>query len=243
MNGKDPFDYDKVKPRGKFVFYLREGTKTDIDDQRKQIITAFNPKLKPNQIIKEYIEPRSSNPYEMPKLELAIKYAVRKKANVIAAKLGSRINNLKFVALMLEAYTQHGLRFASIDVRGAHWVDIQLMGKLMALHRQKVSINTKKAMAKLKKQGVKFGNPKLAEATKKASEDHTRRANAFAVSMRPVVKKIQKSGAETYQDIANDLNSRGIKSRYGRTWHPSNVRNLVLKIDQIKQAKILVKNS
>ena len=105
MNGKDPFDYDKVKPRGKFVFYLREGTKTDIDDQRNQIITAFDPKLKPSQIIKEYIEPRSSNPYEMPKLELAIKYAVRKKANVIAAKLGSRINNLKFVALMLEAYT------------------------------------------------------------------------------------------------------------------------------------------
>ena len=243
MNGKDPFDYDKVKTRGKFVFYLRDGTRTDIDDQRKQIITAFNPKLKPKQIIKEYIEPRSSNPYQMPKLELAIKYAVRKKANVIAAKLGSRINNLKFVAIMLEAYTRHGLRFAAIDVKGAHWVDIQLMGKVVALHRQKVSVNTKKAMAKLKKQGIKFGSPKLAEATKKASLDHTRRANEFAVSMRPVVKKIQKGGAETYQDIANNLNNQGFKSRYGRTWHPSNVRNLVLKIAELKQTQKLIKNS
>jgi hypothetical protein len=49
-----------------------------------------------------------------------------------------------------------------------------------------------------------------------------------------VVKKIQKGGAETYQDIANALNNEGIKSRYGRTWHPSNVRNLVLKIGGLK---------
>jgi hypothetical protein len=51
--------------------------------------------------------------------------------------------------------------------------------------------------------------------------------------MRPVVNKIQKSGATTYQDIANRLNAEGIKSRYGRTWYASNVRNLLLKIKEL----------
>jgi len=103
----------------------------------------------------------------------------------------------------------------------------------VAQNRKKISRNTKKAMAKLKAKGMKFGNPNIKEATKKASEDHTRRANDFAVTMRPVVKKIQKGGANTYQDIANRLNADGIKSRYGRTWHPSNVRNLLLKIKEL----------
>tara|TARA_R100000664_G_scaffold15368_1_gene23916 strand:- start:843 stop:1472 length:630 start_codon:yes stop_codon:yes gene_type:complete len=179
------------------------------------------------------IEEKPRNPYHMPKLELAIKYAVRNKANILSPKLGSRINNLKFVSLMLEAYNKYGLKFAALDIWGVHWIPMDMMANIVAQNRKKISRNTKKAMAKLKAKGMKFGNPNIKEATQKASEDHTRRANDFAVTMRPVVKKIQKSGANTYQDIANRLNAEGIKSRYGRTWHPSNVRNLLLKIKEL----------
>jgi len=235
---KDDFaDVGKVKVgrTTRFVtYYINDD---DIEEKRIQLKEATDPPLrdkgKTRHILKEYIEEKSRNPYHMPQLELAIKYAVRNKANILSPKLGSRINNLKFVSLMLEAYNKYGLKFAALDIWGIHWIPMDMMANIVAQNRKKISRNTKKAMAKLKAKGMKFGNPNIKEATKKASEDHTRRANDFAVTMRPVVKKIQKGGANTYQDIANRLNADGIKSRYGKTWHPSNVRNLLLKIKEL----------
>jgi len=236
---KDDFaDVGKVKVgrTSRFVtYYINDD---DIKQKRIQIKEATDPPLrdkgKTRHILKEYIEEKSRNPYHMPKLELAIKYAVKNKAHILSPKLGSRINNLKFVSLMLEADNKYGLKFAALDIWGIHWIPMDMMANIVEQNRKKISRNTKKAMAKLKAKGMKFGNPNIKEATQKASEDHTRRANDFAVTMRPVVKKIQKSGANTYQDIANRLNGDGVKSRYGRTWHPSNVRNLLLKIKELK---------
>jgi hypothetical protein len=94
----------------------------------------------------------------------------------------------------------------------------------------KIQIRTKKKMDKLKKEGVKLGNPNIEKATKQATIAHTADANKYAKGMKPIIKEIQASGIKTYKDIANELNRRGIKSRYGRMFHASSVRNLILRI-------------
>lgn len=231
----DQFDKNRVKPRyGKFVFYLREGSRSEVGEQRQSIFKALDYDLRDDQILKEYIEPHSSNPHQMPQLELAIKYAIHRKADIIASKIGPRIYNLKFVSLMLDAHVKHGLRLAAIDIYGAHWVDLGLLGGIVEMNRKRVSINTKKAMAKLKAEGVRLGSPNIEKATRQATIAHTIQANEFAVSMRPVINEIKQHGARTFKDIAIALNKRGIKSRYGRSWHPSSVRNLVIKLGELK---------
>ena len=230
----DQFDKNRVKPHyGKFVFYLRGGSRSEVGEQRQSIFKALDYDLRDDQILKEYIEPHSSNPHQMPQLELAIKYAIHRKADIIASKIGPRIYNLKFVSLMLDAHVKHGLRFAAIDIYGAHWVDLGLLGGIVEMNRKRVSINTKKAMAKLKAEGVRLGSPNIEKATRQATIAHTIQANEFAVSMRPVINEIKQHGARTFKDIAIALNKRGIKSRYGRSWHPSSVRNLTIKLGDL----------
>lgn len=235
---KENYAPNWVYPHGKFVFYLREGPRKDIGEQRDSILKALDYQLRDDQILKEYIEPHSSNPHQMPQLELAIKYAVHRKADIIASRIGKRIYNLKFVSLVLDAHVKHGLRFAAIDILAnqwsAYWMDLRMLGGIVETKRKTVSENTKKAMAKLKAEGVRLGSPNIEKATRQATIAHTIQANEFAVSMRPVINEIKQHGARTFKDIAIALNKRGIKSRYGRSWHPSSVRNLVIKLGELK---------
>ena len=81
--------------------------------------------------------------------------------------------------------------------------------------------------------GIKFGNPNIKEATKKALEDHTRRANEFAEKLRPTIESLQREGITTYAGIADALNKSEVKTRQDKLWHGSNVRNLLRRLKKL----------
>ena len=42
-----------------------------------------------------------------------------------------------------------------------------------------------------------------------------------------LIKEIKKDGNHTYQEIANQLNKRGIPTARGGIWHATSVRNII----------------
>ena len=56
-------------------------------------------------------------------------------------------------------------------------------------------------------------------------------ADEFARSLAPVIAEIRAAGPTSLRAIAAELNNRGIETRRGGTWHVSNVRNLLTRLD------------
>lgn len=210
---------------------MRDGTKKDIEQQIKQIdgfLGSGN-----WQRIKTYIEPHSHNPHLMPQLELAFKYAIRKKASLVASRIGYRLKNLRFIDLAIDAQVNHGVKVFARDA-SEDAIDMRVIVAISNAHRAEVSRNTKAALRKLKEEGVKLGNPDLAAATRKASKARSVHAIKYARTMQPMIKEIQQFGDTTLQEIANALNHRGIPSRFGKTWYASSVSNLLKQIKELR---------
>lgn len=186
---------------------------------------------------KYYIEKHTSNPYEMPELEKCIKWACRKKADIVANKLGTRFKNLRFIDLLYDATQNHQVRFY-VCYASTRPIDMSVLLAVSNEHREEVSRHTKQALAKLKEKGIKLGSKDIKELTKHAVKSHTDKRLEFAVKMRPVVEEIQQHGATSLTQIAKALNMREVKTRYKShksSWHASSVSNLLKSIKEISQ--------
>jgi hypothetical protein len=110
-----------------------------------------------------------------------------------------------------------------------------------AHHRENnmaTSALTKEGLKRAKAKGVQLGNPKWGDALPTAWSNNKQNADDFALSMEPIIKGITDAGATTYQDIANALNARGIKTRSkkpGAIWYPSTVRNTMVRAEALKK--------
>lgn len=87
---------------------------------------------------------------------------------------------------------------------------------------------TKNALQALKASGAKLGNrTNLQVAAAMGAKAGAEAADAFAVSVMPIVREIQSEGAVTMRAIAAALNARGVRTARGGEWHPMTVANLL----------------
>lgn len=106
-----------------------------------------------------------------------------------------------------------------------------------AHHRNKnmnTSKLTREALARLKAQGVKLGNPNIATARVAALRVRQANAATYREDMLPVIAEIQSSGISTLQGIADSLNRRGYSARRGGCFYPGTVRS-ILKTQRVQQ--------
>ena len=54
-------------------------------------------------------------------------------------------------------------------------------------------------------------------------------ADAFAANVLPIVRQIEASGVKGHRAIAAALNARGVRTARGGDWHPTTVRNLLVR--------------
>jgi len=227
--------FKRIRSHGKWVFYIKDGTKEFRAEQVRDIKDYLG---KGNWIHKKtYTELHSHNPHHMPQLELAIKYCIENNASFVASYFGTRLKNLKFIDLAYDAQVNHGIKIYGLNSMSDR-LDMRTLYAVSEEHRAQVSANTKAALAKLKKKGVKLGNPNIEKATAISVVSHTRNRLEFAKKLAPVVKQIQQFGDTSLSEIAKALNHRGIKTRYRphkSKWHPSNVSNLLRSIEEAKR--------
>ncbi|SMX45613.1 recombinase family protein [Maliponia aquimaris] len=191
------------------------------------------------EVLARFTEVESGGRNDRPELEKALTLARLTGATLVIAKLDRLSRNAAFLLTLQGS----GVSFLACDMPEANDLTVGIMALVAQAEREAISKRTKEALAAAKARGVKLGNPNGAAALKRAGKGGTalqqtvcRNADHFAEDLRPVIEAIRAEGHTTLRALAEQLNARGIRTRRGRRWHVSNVRNLLGRIERLEQA-------
>jgi DNA invertase Pin-like site-specific DNA recombinase len=159
-----------------------------------------------------------------PQLTAALNAARKRKGSVVVAKLDRLSRDVHFISGLMS----HKVPFIVTEL-GAD-VDpfiLHLYAALSEKERNLIAGRTKAALAAKKAQGKVLGGPKLPEAREAAQVVIKANADKSAANVLPIIRAVQKAGAETLRDIADALNARGIPTARGGQWHATTVKNVL----------------
>lgn len=172
---------------------------------------------------------------------------------LVIAKLDRLSRNVAFLAQLQDS----GAKFTAADMPEADEFTVHILAAVAQRERKLTSDRTKAALTAAKaraaaagvgrksdgsawKTGARLGNPNGAAALKRAGkgteaalravrQNATGRASDYAET----IADIRAGGANSLPTIAAELNARGIITARGGKWHPSSVRNLLARLDNI----------
>lgn len=203
---------------GKFVAYYRVSTQKQgqsglgLQAQKEAVAQYLNGG--DWQLLAEFTEVetgKGSNALaKRPELQKAIAYAKRHRATLVIAKLDRLARNVHFVSSLMESKVD----FLCCDMPSATPLTIHILAAVAEDEAKRISQRTKDALAQAKRNGVKLGNPQLAETL---NAPRIERANEFAESMRPILSAFKASGM-TQRGMVEELNAKGIASARGGGW-------------------------
>ncbi len=111
---------------------------------------------------------------------------------------------------------------------------LHLYAALAEKERRLIGERTKAALSARKGQGARLGNRSNASYAAALGRDvQISEANRFAANVLPLVEAIRASGVSSLAGIAQALNSRGIRSARGGTWHVSTAQNLLARTERL----------
>jgi DNA invertase Pin-like site-specific DNA recombinase len=159
-----------------------------------------------------------------PQLAKALAHAKKENAYLIVAKLDRLSRNVAFISALME--TKVPFIVAQLG-KDADSFMLHLYAALSEKERELISTRTTAALAILKANGVKLGNPTNLDEARLIGHATNRKAAAqFADNVLPMVKQLRDKG-ETLPAIADRLNSLGVKTRRGGKWYASTVTNIL----------------
>ena len=218
----------------KFVAYYRVSTQRQgrsglgLEAQRK----AVNDYLQgPHQLVGEYTEVESGKRNDRPQLAAALQVCRTQKATLIIAKLDRLARNVAFIANLMES----AVDFVAVDFPQANRLTLHILAAVAEHEREMISARTKAALAAAKARGRKLGwsipsrRQEQRSATKSAVRSIRGSAVQFAANVLPIISQIRAAGIATLEGIASALNARGIQTARGGHWHPTTVRNLLVR--------------
>ena len=201
-------------------------------DAQRRAIDEFTA-ARDARLLARFTEVESGGRTDRPELGKALELARLTGSTLVIAKLDRLSRNAAFLLTLRDS----GVRFLACDMPEANDLTVGIMALIAEQERAAISRRTKEALAAAKARGVKLGNPNGAAALRRAGKGGvalrgTVRSNAdeFALSLAPVVEDIRAAGQTSLRAVAAELNDRGIETRRGRTWHVSNVRNLISRL-------------
>jgi DNA invertase Pin-like site-specific DNA recombinase len=107
---------------------------------------------------------------------------------------------------------------------------MHIYAALAEKERALIAERTRAALQAKRAQGALLGNrTNLAEAQAKGMAANRAVADAHARNVLPVIRQIQASGVTDLRSIAAALNERGLRTARGGDWHPTTVRNMLLR--------------
>ncbi len=144
-----------------------------------------------------------------PVLREAIKYAKKKRAVLIIAKLDRLARNVHFITGLIET----GVEFVAADLPFADKFMLQIQAVFAEHERDQISRRTREALARAKARGVKLGNPDL----KPDNDKRRKQAQEFAERLGPTLEAFQ------YREmpqrvIVSELNKLGVQAPRGGEW-------------------------
>ena len=144
---------------------------------------------------------------------------------LVATKIDRLARRVSTIGSLIDSGVS--LRVVALGNQPVSKLVLAVFSAMAECERDFISQRTREALAHLKSQGVKLGNPNLKAARVSASASRTRGASEYKASMTPIIQDIQDAGATTLRDIASALNRLGYTARRGGKFHPSTVRTLI----------------
>jgi DNA invertase Pin-like site-specific DNA recombinase len=185
------------------------------------------------EVLARFTEVESGRKADRPELTKAIDLARLTGATLVIAKLDRLSRNAAFLLTLRDS----GVRFLAVDMPEANDLTVGIMALVAQQEREAISRRTKEALAAAKARGVTLGNPKGAEALRRAGQGGrplravvAANADAFASGLAPTVRALQNAGHTSLRALAAELNARGIRTRRDGRWHVSNVGNLLRRL-------------
>lgn len=182
-------------------------------------------------IIDEFEEVQSGGKNDREMIAAALRKCKLTHSRLVVAKLDRISRDIGFI----DELQKSGIKFVCADMPEANDTMIQFMSVFAQYERKMASDRTKAALAAKKEQGVKLGSPQLDKARQAIPADTLERANA-ARSQKAiewssdVLQEIEIAAAEgctSFKQIADWLNSKGIKTRRGKEYSPTAVKRVV----------------
>jgi len=159
-----------------------------------------------------------------PQLRQALKLARQKKAVLIIAKLDRLARNVAFISNLMDA----GVDFVACDMPDANRLTVHILAAVAEDEARRISERTKAALAAKKARGEKMGNPQSPETM---NDPRIAKADAFAESMRSTMEDLLRRGF-SQKKMADELNTRHIKSAQGKSWSVGSVQNCLKRLER-----------
>lgn len=189
-------------------------------------------------LVAEYVEAESGKRADRPQLAKALAHAKAIGATVVFAKLDRLSRNVDLLRSLVASDVD--LVFCDLPHVPAGAMGrflLTQMASVAELEAGLISERTKAALAAAKARGVKLGNPNGARAlrgkqvgNKKAVAAVKANAHYRASNLRSIVDDIRAQGVTSVRTIAAELNTRGILTPRGASWHPTSTARLLARL-------------
>lgn len=189
-------------------------------DAQREAISRYLARIG-GELVGEFTEVESGKRADRPELARALDLCRRKKATLLIAKLDRLSRSVAFISNLMESRVE----FRAVDMPEANRLTIHILAAVAEHERAMISERTKAAMAQAKLRGVKLGNPRIGEG--EPARANVRAADAFAFKVWPVIEEMVLAGL-SLRAMARELNEQGIKTRTGKAWAASTVRNVII---------------
>ena len=185
------------------------------------------------EIVESYTEVVSGTKNDREEITEALKRVeVSGDCKLVVAKLDRFSRDVGFIDQLLKS----GVKFVCADMPDANQSMIQFMSVFAQYEARMASERTKAALAQKKAQGVKLGNPNLAEArakvdvkaaNRKANDIKKKKANEYALKMVEPIERAMNEGCDSLQKIASWLNHHHFTTERGAKFTATTVRRMI----------------
>jgi DNA invertase Pin-like site-specific DNA recombinase len=176
------------------------------------------------EIIASFTEIESGKLNHRPQLEAALALCRRENAAILIAK----IDRLSRDAAFLLTLRNSGVEILAADMPHAGTLEFGIRAVVAQHEREEISRRTKAALAAAKARGQKLGSGNPRAGGTACGLILRARAQAFAVTVMPIITQLRASGARTIREIAAGLAAQGVTTAKGNTvWHTSQVVNIL----------------
>ncbi|GGC16687.1 resolvase [Marivita lacus] len=180
----------------------------------------------PFEIVGEFTDVLSGKDDDRPELAKAIELAKRTGADLLVAKLDRLSRRVSFIAGLMED-PKLSMRVAQMPY--ADKFQLHIYAALAEQERDFISKRTKAALAEAKKRGTKLGG--MRDATMKRNEAVAANADARAKKVAGIIVPLRDAG-KTLRQIADELNTVGIKTARGGLWQASQVQRTLDRLER-----------
>ncbi|HSH77375.1 MAG TPA: recombinase family protein [Herpetosiphonaceae bacterium] len=189
-------------------------------EAQQQAITQFLNGAVP---IAEFVEVESGKNSDRPQLDAALAAARKAKAVLVIAKLDRLARNVAFIANLMESRVP----FVCCDRPNAKPFELHIYAAMAEEEARAISQRTKEALAMARARGVRLGAPDPRTGSARGVKQIKDKADRYAANVLPIIEKIRTSGVTTLAGIAEELNTRNVKTARGGRWQATTVHRVL----------------